>query len=173
MSDETTGPLSFSIDDAATVETTVPVIQDGTFCKWKVASYKEKVQAPSEKSKGGKYLEFVLDLQNTVPTTTGGSLKPGDFGSKFFHKIYLYDQKTPEGQIPERAKSSICGLVDAVLGTGVQNNPKGRPVRPAINDSTLASVVGQTFWAKMKAKTGEYHGNEISLVLHESDMPKM
>jgi len=172
MPDENqSGPLSISMD-TTTVETSVPVIADGQYAKWKLVKFTQQQKEPSEKSKGGPVFKFELDLQNPVPTTTGHTLKPGDFGSKFFYNIYLFDKNTPEGQIPDRSKQAVAALQDAVLGTGVPGNPKGRPARPAFDEACLAAMMHQTFWAKMKAKTGDYVGNEIALVLNEQDMPK-
>lgn len=160
-------PLSISLP-TSTAKTTVPLIAEGQFVKWQLKSVKE------DTNDNGKFLTFTCQLAAPTVTTEGEPLTPDSpVGNMFWHKIYLYDKNHP-GVVPPRAITGVCQLIDAVLGTGDANNTKGKPARPEFDDSTIAAMTNQTFYAKMRVRTSDSYGpqNDFGQLLNEADMPK-
>lgn len=155
-------PLSFDLN-TADAKTTLPAFNPTDYVQWRFTGVKE---TPNE---NGNVLTFEFDLAAPAATVDGGVLKPGDFGAKHFHRVFLYAKDTPKGVIPERAKQDIAKLQDALLGTGDVGNAKGKPVRPAFNGNTVGSMVGSVLYAKMKVD-GEY-GNKFGHLMFPGDMP--
>lgn len=154
------GPLNISLSIAA-VKTTIPVIVDGHMVK---AKLKDISQTTNEK---GDSLKFEWNLVDPAPTTEGGQVQPG---FPIFENVTLYDKNTEAGAVPSWALEKISKRVDAVLGTGDEGNKKNKPVRPEFNGETVASMIGREAVLKLKAKTGDYTGNDVSAVYFPGDL---
>lgn len=144
-------------------KTTVPVIANDRWVKVRLANL---TQQANEK---GQMLKFEYHLLEPAPTIDGETVKPG---FPLFENITLYSKDTPPGQIPEFAQTKICKRIDAMLGTGDPGNKKGRPPRPAFNGELVPSLIGKELYLQVKAKTGEYEGNDVVQVRHPSDVPQ-
>lgn len=154
------GPLSISLN-LNSIKTSVPVISDGHNCRCRLVNI---TQAEGDK---GASLKFEYHLLDPAPTTDGGQVKPG---FPLFENVTLYDKNTPTGQIPEWASQKIAKRIDGFLGTGDKENKKGKPERPDLNSETVAAMVGKEAFIKVKAKTGEYEGNDIVSVTFPGDL---
>lgn len=144
-------PLSISLNLAG-VKTTRPIIADGHWCKVRFANCKESV---NEK---GTSLNFEFHLLDPAPTTDGKQVSPG---FPVFRNVALYDKNTPKGVTPDWVLPLVSKIVDACLGTGDPDNDKGRPPRPEFNQALISVLVGKELMIQVKAKTGEFEGNDI------------
>jgi hypothetical protein len=162
---EQTGPLDISLDLSKT-KTTVPMVADGHLCEWRL----EKVGTRQAGEDKGKMVAFEWKLTQPAPNTEGGQIKPGEMGATFFENIALFDKNTPKGVVPEWANKRIALRIDALLGTGDENNPKGKPVRPEFNSETVSQMIGKTVVAKMKVKGGDFPGNEFGTLTFPGDI---
>lgn len=154
-------PVSISMD-LSKHSTTVPVICDGRIVKVRIANI---TQSANEK---GQLLKFEYHLLEPAPTTEG---KQVNAGFPIFENITLYGGDTPPGQIPEFAMTKISKRIDAALGTGDEGNKKGRPARPAFNGELVPVLIGKELYLQVKAKTGDYEGNDITKVFNPADVP--
>jgi hypothetical protein len=161
---EQTGPLDISLDLSKT-KTTVPMVADGHLCEWRL----EKVGTRNAEGKG-KMVTFEWKLTQPAPNTEGGQIKPGEMGATLFDNIALFDKNTPQGETPEWAQKRIAQRIDALLGTGDEGNPKGKPARPTFNAETVSQMIGKTVVAKMKVKGGDFPGNEFGILTFPGDI---
>lgn len=154
-------PLSISLD-LSQVKTTKPVIVDAHWCHGRFANCKEST---NEK---GKSLNFEFHLLDPAPTDDGKEVKPG---FPVFRNVALYDKNTPPGQLPDWVMPLISKIIDACLGTGDPDNDKGKPPRPVFDQNLISVLVGKELWFKVKAKTGEFQGNDITEFRFPGDVP--
>jgi hypothetical protein len=154
-------PLDISINLGDT-KTAVPTVADGTLVNLRLVSL---TQGSNEK---GKSLQWEYDLVDPAPDTDGGTIKPGDFGSKIFEHIALYAK--PEAKDQKWFEKRIAARLDALLGTGDKGNSKGKPERPNLNAALVPELIGRTLIAKMKVRKDEYGGNEIGTVTFPGDI---
>lgn len=183
-----TQPLSISLP-TSTAQTTVPVIAEGPFVRWRFVSLQEN------KNDVGPFLTLTCKLDAPTVTTEGTPLKPGDpVGDTYWHKIYLYEkEKGPDGKpvqperaklnadgsvvVPDRAILAISTFIDAVLNTCDASRAdliaKGKSPRPDFNDATVMAMTNQPFYAKMKVKKDDFGvRNEFGTLMSVADMPK-
>lgn len=159
------GPLSITLNTSAAV-TAIPLIADKSWCQVRYTGVKQKHLEDK-----GDVLDFNFELVSEATDTNGKPLKPGGFGSKLFHSVYLYDKNTTPPAIPERAMAAIGEIQDAFCGTGDAGNAKGRPTRPNFTDPGVEpSMHGLTCWVEVRVKTGNYKGNEIKSFKNNADM---
>lgn len=166
-----TEPLSTSFDLSQT-KTVVPLMADGVLARLRL----ERLSV--DQTEKGPSTKWEWKLVDPVASTEGVQIRPGDFGSTFFENVQMYSK--PDAKDPAWFVAKIAKRVDGLLGTGDQGNPKGKPARPAINLSPGNSVaaitelapqlIGKEIVAKMKVKTGDYVGNEISTVTFPGDI---
>jgi len=154
------GPLSISLD-LSKQKTSVPVIADGHNCRVRF------VKCEQQTTDKGESIKFEYHLLDPAPTVDGGQVK---VGFPLFENVTLYDKNTAPGQIPEWAMQKIAKRIDAFLGTGDPDNKKGKPERPAFSAETVAAMTGKEAWAKVKAKTGDFEGNDISSMTFPGDL---
>lgn len=154
-------PVSISMD-LSSHKTTVPVIANDRWVRVRLANLG---QIANEK---GQILKWEYHLLEPAPTIDGDVVK---VGFPIFENICLYGKDTPPGQIPEMAQTNICRRIDAMLGTGDPGNKLQRPERPAFNGELVPTLIGKELYLQLKAKTGEYEGNDIKKVRHVDDMP--
>lgn len=176
-------PLSISLP-TDTANTTVPLIAEGQFAKFKLLSFKE------ETNDIGPFITFTCKLDAPTVTTQAEPLTPeSPVGNMYWHKIYLYEKvskdskeakKNPDGSIiiPQRSILAVSAFIDALLNTCDANNTqslaKGKTPRPRFDDATVQAMLNQTFFAKMRVRNDEGYGlkNEFGTLLNEADMPK-
>lgn len=178
-------PLSISLP-TSTATTTIPVIADSQYVKWKFVSLQEN------KNDNGPFLTFTCKLAAPTTSTEGLPINPGDeIGATFWHKVYLYAKNKDTGQVeidpttgnpvvPPRAMTAIMNLIDAILNTcdakhvnDSKNVAKGKTARPDFNEACVAAMLNQTFNAKMRVKSDDFGlKNEFGTLLSEADMPK-
>lgn len=154
-------PVSIAMD-LSQHKTTVPVIADNRFGRFRIANVGE---ATNEK---GKMIKFEYHALEALPTTDGGAVNPG---FPVFENITLYSKDTPPGQWPDFAKTKICKRIDAALGTGDPGNKAGKPVRPNFGPILIPDLIGKEVILQLTAKTGEYEGNDVKKIMHVSEMP--
>lgn len=162
---ENTGPLDINLDLSKT-KTTVPMVAEGHLCEWRF----EKAGMKQAGEGKGNMITMEWKLTQPAPNTEGGQIKPGEMGATLFENIALFDKNTPTGQIPEWAQKRIAQRIDALLGTGDEGNPKGKPTRPAFNAETVSQMIGKTVVAKMKVKGGDFPGNEFGTLTFPGDI---
>lgn len=161
MSDTNAGPLSINLDTTK-IKTTIPVISDNHTCKVRLANITQATKAGA-----GDYLKFEYHLLDPAPTTDGGQVKPG---FPLFENVTLYDKNSAPGEVPEWAIQKISKRIDGFLGTGDEGNKKGKPARPPFNAETVAAMIGKEAYAKVKAKSGEYEGNDVVSITFPGDL---
>jgi len=160
---QTSGPLSINLS-TSTTKTAVPMPQDNSYVKVRLAGPPEETG-----DEGKKVLTWKLELAEPTTDTAGKPLRPGDFGSTFFRRIYLYG-KDGEAKALERAGVDVAKILDALLGTGDPGNDKGKPDRPDFGPQLVPTIIGLTCWIRVKHKTGEFTGIDIAEFKHEGDM---
>lgn len=151
----------------STAKSSMPVIADGHTCHTRFANLKKQT---TEK---GDVLLLEVHLLDPVPTVDGGQIKPG---FPLFERLYCYSKDTPAGQWPESTITKLCKRIDAYLGTGDPGNKKEKPARPSIDPTTEEGIaelgsllIGKEAFTKVKAKTGDYEGNEVSSTMFPAD----
>lgn len=161
------GPLSINIPTSTAV-TTVPFFRERTYVKFRLG----KVPQQDEVEGKGSVIKFEWELTDPIEDQQGNQIKPGDFGSKVFDTVRLYDKNTPAGTIPKRAIEDLAKRTDALLGTGDPNNKKGRPERPDFNTDLMPALMGQVCFIQFKNGTGEYAGKQdIVSFTNPQDVP--
>lgn len=159
------GPLNISLNTDA-VKTAVPLFPEQTYVRCRLA----KVQQDHVEGKGD-VIKFEYDLVEPTATADGSILKPGDFGSKVFETVQLYDKNTKPGEgAPKWALEKIAKRLDGFLGTSDLGNAKGKPARPPFNPELVPTLIGQEAFFKFKNKTGEYTGQDIASVTFPGDV---
>lgn len=153
-------PLSISFDTTG-IKTGRPIIADGSIVRVRLADIGEKT------TDNGKMIVFEYHLLDQAPTSEGDFVKPG-FSIR--EQVTLYDKDTPPGEVPKRALQRISQRQDSFLGTGDPDNKKDRPQRPPFNPETVASMIGKEAFLKLKAKDGEFAGNDVSLSIFPADL---
>lgn len=161
------GPLNISIPTSET-KTSVPQPAEGVYVKVRFS----KLDQDSVEGKGDR-LRFQFDLVDPTPNQDGGTITPGQMGSKFFYDIPLYDKNTAAGQPPPKwSQEKISRVLDGFLGTGDKDNAKGKPARPDLGPEVVPQLIGQVSFAKFKNRTGEWasQGAEIQSFTFPGDV---
>lgn len=168
MSNE--APVSISLNTSS-VKTSIPVIADGHQVRSRLAKIAQLEPKDGKGANiGGQVIGGLLFEYHTLepaPTTDGGQVKPG---FPIFERIMFYDKDTPMGEMPERVAQRISKHIDAFLGTGDVDDKKGKPARPEFTGETVAAMIGKEAFLKLKAKTGEYEGNDVSKLTFPGDL---
>lgn len=165
MATENNGPLDINLPTGE-AKTQVPVVADGKWVDLRLANITQGY-VPQK----GKVLKFTWELASPTVTTEGRPLNPGDFGSSFFDDIQLYDKNTKEGDpAPKWAINKLSKRIDACLGTGDKDNPKGKPTRPDFGSEVGGMMIGKLAKVKMGVKTGDFTGNEFKDVQFPADV---
>lgn len=161
---DNTGPLDITIN-TKDIKTTVPMVADGHYAKWKLANVSKQINDK------GPALKFEWDLVDPAPNTEGGQILPGQMGAKLFENITLYDKNTTPPAIPKWASERIAKRQDALLGTGDAGNPKGKPLRPDFSPECVQQMLGKFLIAKMRVKTSDSGVNsEFASVVFPGDI---
>lgn len=159
------GPLNITLDMSDT-KTQVPLFAENTYVKVRFA----KLQQDEVENKGS-VIKLEYDLVDPAPDQGGGTILPGQFGSKIFESIQLYDKNTKAGDPPPKwAKEKWAKRCDAFLGTGDPGNTAEKPVRPNLSPELVPQLIGQVAFLKFKNKTGEYTGQDISASTFPGDV---
>lgn len=153
-------PLSTAFDTTG-IKTGRPIIADGSIVKVRLADIGER------SNDNGKSIVFEYHLLEPAPTNDGDQVKPG-FSIR--EGITLYDKDTPPGEVPKRSLQKICARQDAFLGTGDEGNKKNRPTRPQFGPECAASMIGKEAFLKLKAKEGEFAGNDVISSIFPADL---
>lgn len=160
------GPLNINLNTSQ-AKTSIPQFVENTYVKVRL----EKIHASTVEGKGsiltmpfgvGNCINFDYTLVEPVPDQDGGTIKPGDFGSKIFDRVRLYDKNTPEDQITTRAPAEIGKRQDAFLGTGDKGNKQSKPERGEFVD-VFPNMIGQVAFIKLRNnKDPQYSNQEIT-----------
>lgn len=156
------GPLNLTVPTNET-KTAVPFFMEATYVKVRFAKVS---QDDGEK---GATIKFELDLVDPTPTQDGGTLRPGDFGSKIFVNQAMYGKDTPAGEIPKWASERISRIMDAFLGTGDPGNGK-KPDRPAFGPAIVPNLIGQVALVQFKNPTGDRTSQDINKWTYPGDV---
>ena len=120
-------------------------------------------------------LEFKFTLSAAVPSEDGKQVEPGKPGSNITAKVFMFGKDyTEPGVTPERVLTQVCRIQDALLGTGDEGNPKGKPTRPPSNDELVPQLIGKEIVAKVRVSTskdGQYTNNDFAAMYFPGDMP--
>lgn len=144
-------------------------IPDIAYDTWVRLQLKNISQDTNEK---GPIVTFEFELMDPASNTDGGTILPGQVGSKVFDKVYCYgqDDKKPEDRFYVQ---KICKRIDAILHTGDPDNKKNLPPRPEFNGETAAKMLGGILFARMgasKQQDGSPGRGEIKELKHPEDM---
>lgn len=153
--------------DTASAKTAIPVIADGHSVRCRLAKIAQLDPKDGKGVGGVGGLLFEYHLLDPAPTTDGGQVKPG---FPLFERVMFYDKDTPVGEMPERVITRISKRIDAFLGTGDAENKKGKAPRPPFNGETVAAMIGKEAVVKVRAKTGEYEGNDVASLTFPGDL---
>lgn len=166
MSNENSGPLSITLP-TSTTKSAMPQIASNTWAKFKYAApVKQRTIAGEGK---GDVLDFEFHLAEPASDTEGKTINPGGVGSKQFHTVFMYGKDGKEAAL-DRATKEVNKILDAMLGTGDPGNAKGKPARPDFNNELQPSLIGLTFWGKVRARQNDPSRNDIVEFRHESEM---
>jgi hypothetical protein len=168
-------PISISLSTGE-VKTAIPIIADGTWARWRleklsqaeVETKDEVLRVDGSRGNTGLRITFEFKLVDPVPTTTGETLSPGDFGDRYFDHVQLYSKL--DAKKPKWYMERICSRLDGLLGTGDKGNTEGKPERPELTPELVPQLIGQEIYARMKVRTGDYKGNEIGEVRFPGEM---
>jgi hypothetical protein len=159
--------MSLSINlDLSKQKTSIPVLAENGSGKGGYRVRFANVKQTTVENKGD-VLAFELHLLEPAPTTDGLQVKPGFV---IWDRVYLYGKDTPPGEVPEMALTKLSKITDALLGTGDEGNKDGKPTRPAFNNDLIPTLIGKETLIKVKVKTGEYEGNEVSKYTYPGDL---
>lgn len=146
------GVLSLS---TAKAKTSVPQVKAGERAFWRLTSV-----TPSTTDKG-QVVKFAWDLTRPATGSGGRTINPGDFGSKFFQTVYMYAKEGSKD--PTWFTRTLAEIIDALLGTGDEDNEDNKPRRPelftpdstlgnaTLNQELVASLLGKEMTTVMKA----------------------
>lgn len=152
------GPLTINVPDTTNTRTAIPFFVENTYVKVRFSS----VEQDAVENKGN-VIKFTFDLVDPAPNQDGGTILPGQLGSKVFVNVQDYDKNTKPGEpMPKWAVEKLCKITDAFLGTGDPDNKKGKPSRPPFGPEIVPTLIGQVAFLKFKNKTGEYVGQDVS-----------
>lgn len=153
-------PLSIEFNTTE-VKTGRPIIADGAIVRVRLAD------AGLKTNDNGQMVVFEHHLLDPAPSIEGDQIKPG-FSIR--EQVTLYDKDTPPGEVPKRALQRISQRQDSFLGTGDVGNKKNRPTRPPFNAACLASMIGKECFLKVRAKEGEFAGNDVVQAIFPADL---
>jgi len=159
------GPLSINIDTTAT-KTSVPFFVERSYVKVRfVKCNQEAVEGK------GDALKYEFDLVDPAPNQDGGTILPGQLGSKVFLTVTLYDKNSKPGDgAPKWATEKIAKIQDAFLGTGDQDNKKGKPARPPMNAECVALMTGKEAFFQFKNPTVDRTSQDVSSFTYIGDV---
>lgn len=112
-------------------DTSVPLIQKGHYCRWKLTGITPGV------TDNGPTVKLKWELQEDAPSNrldTNGMpviITPGSFPGIYFDTIFCYS-KNGGRQQPDHFVDTLCKRVDALLGTDKEGNPYNKPTRPEV-----------------------------------------
>lgn len=119
----------------------------------------------------GNVIKFTFDLVDPAANQDGGTILPGQLGSKVFVNVQDYDKNTKPGEgMPKWATEKLAKITDAFLGTGDAGNKKGKPTRPDFGPAIVPNLIGQVAFLKFKNKTGEYVGQDVTTFTFPGDV---
>lgn len=157
------GPLNISIPtDQA--KTSIPMFVEKTYIKVRFG----KVQQDTIEGKGDT-IKFEFDLVDPAPNQDGGTILPGQLGSKVFKTVYLYGKDGVEAA-QKRAGTDVGKILDGFLGTADVDNKKGKPARPAFGPELVPSLIGQISFLQMRNPTGDRTQQDISSFTFPGDV---
>lgn len=157
------GPLNISIPtDQA--KTSIPMFVEKTYIKVRFA----KVQQDTVEGKGDK-INFEFDLVDPAPNQDGGTILPGQLGSKIFKSVFLYGKDGAEAAA-KRAGTDISRILDGFLGTGDADNKKGKQARPAFGPDVVPNLIGQVCFLQMRNPTGDRTSQDIASFTFPGDV---
>lgn len=150
------GPLNITLDTSK-VKTSIPQFAEQTYIKVRL----EKIEQDHVEGKGD-VVKFEYVTVDPAPSQDGGTILPGQLGSRIFDTVRLYGKDAAPGEIPVRAITELAKRQDAFLGTGDPDNKKGKPARGSLNEQA-PQMLGQTAFLKMRNnRDPQYTNQEIT-----------
>lgn len=147
------GPLDFSLP-TGTTKTAIPRLVPDTYVKVRLAGIR------SESGEKGKTLHFDWQLVDPTPNADGGTIMPGQLGSKIFDTLYLYG-KDGEEAAKVRATEKVSKILDGLLGTADPDNKKGKQPRPEFTPELAPTLYGLTTLIKVRDPKGDRTQQDI------------
>lgn len=161
------GPLNIQAP-TSTAQTAIPMFPEKTYVKVRFTSVGQDV-VPDK----GNVIKFEFDLVDPAPNQDGGTILPGQIGSKVFVNVQDYDKNTKPGEgMPKWATEKISKIMDSFLGTGDIGNKKGKPPRPNFGPEVVPSLIGQVAFFQFKNKPADsgYTGQDVSSFTFPGDI---
>lgn len=151
MSDNS--PLNIHLD-LSKVKTALPLIQE---CMTKV-----RLQDVTESQRdGATVIKMEFHLSDGAQTEDGGQVNAG------FPLFVNFD--TSQVWLQQK----LAKFIDGLLGTGDENNRKGRPTRPDFGPELLPDLIGREAIGKIiisRSKKSDYVGNDIASLTYLGDI---
>jgi hypothetical protein len=147
-------PLNISLD-LSKIKTTIPLIMDGTMARVRL---KDVSQGDRD---GHTVIKWEFILVEPTTTTEGGNVGPG------FPLFVNFDLSQ------EWLQQKMAKFVDGLLGTGDEDNRKGKPIRPQFDSELVARMIGTEGIAKIivtRSKKTDYVGNDIASLTYPQDL---
>lgn len=148
------GPLNLTLD-TANAKTSIPFFVENTYVKARL----QAIQQDEVEGKGPT-ISFEFNLADPAPNQDGGTILPGQMGSKIFKTVYLYG-KDGEEAAKVRAANDIGKIIDGLLGTADADNKKGKQPRPAFGPELVPTLIGQVTLLKFVNPKGDRTSQDI------------
>lgn len=157
------GPLNLTLPTGSAV-ITVPFFVEKTYVKVRFAKVSQET-VPEK----GDVIRFDFDLVDPAPNQAGGTILPGQIGSKLSKTVYLYGKDGAEAA-QARATNDVSRILDGFLGTGDEGNKAGKPTRPQFDATVVPTLIGQTALVQFRNPTGDRTSQDISSFTFPGDV---
>lgn len=155
-------PLNIDLDLSG-VSTSQPLVRDGHVGLVSLENISGVVNDDTGKLEAVKWEVKLVDPA-PAQDRDGNPLDPVNAGFPLFVRF---------GTQHDFLLAKQARFIDAFLGTGDRGNRKGKPERPVLNASTVASMIGLQAIAKItvrRDKKSDYVGNDIDKLTHVSEI---
>lgn len=157
------GPLNLTLP-TGNAKTSMPKLVEDTYIKVRLNAIKQDTVENK-----GDTITFEFNLSAPAPNQDGGTISPGQMGSKMFHTLYLYGKDGAEAAAL-RATESISKILDGVLGTGDPDNKKGKQPRPDFGPQLVPALIGQETLIKVRNPKGDRTSQDIVSFTYPGDV---
>jgi hypothetical protein len=147
-------PLNTNLN-LSKVKTTIPLIQDGTMVKVRLADITETQRD------GATIIKMEFRLVDGAPTDDGHQIGAG------FPLFVNFDTSL------EFLQQKMARFIDGLLGTGDEGNKRGKPARPDLTPELVPTLIGKEAVAKVivtRSKKSDYVGNDVQGLTYLGDL---
>ena len=142
---ENQSPLNTNLN-LSKIKTTIPLIQDGTMVKVRLADITESQRD------GATIIKMEFRLVDGAASDDGGHVGAG------FPLFVNFDTSL------EFLQQKLARFIDGLLGTGDEGNKRGKAARPDLTPDLVPTLIGKEAVAKIivsRSKKSDYVGNDI------------